>query len=335
MKFVTFLILIWTIQIANSGISPGCADVKNEDGILVFASFDHLENTIKELEANQAEIDAKIAANCDQSSSTDVIQTEDELDECTSKFADQDGAAFAQFENSLGFKSLRSINDELSKNYFKSEASEVDRAREPGSELYRPQDQTVLNSRRQVKIGDQYHQLTDSEHLIFASREALDKAQTTSHDAIQVLSGSSRRLQFAWCRTNVFNSGYYYCANNRRIRWVNGHYWWFFSYRAYAFTSCQRKFFFNWWWYTALSVNLARAWGAVSNPIIIGCSVENNTCRSQFIFNTLSSSNYNQGWGFFTTHTVCVATKTASGWVKGQHRSRCCPDVNYLSTLYF
>ena len=337
MNYASLVSLILMINIGGSQIDPGTSGVTNENGILVFRSFDHLEKVISDIEALQAGIESKIAEKCDQSSSLGRPQTEDALDDCTSQFRDQDGSAFAEFEDGLGFKSLRRILEYQRTEYLKSESSDVSPDKEPGTHFIgRPQDQAVLNSLAQVKIGDKYHQLTETEHLIFNSREELDKACTSSSAQIDIFAGKSRRLQSAFCRTNVFSFGYYICPNvkYRRIRWVVGHYWWFFSYRTYAYTSCQRRLFFSWWWFPTFTVNLARSWGRVSNPIIVGCSIQNNTCRSMYTFNTLFSTNFSQGWGFFRTHTVCVPTKTASGWVRGQHQSKCCPGVNFLSTLF-
>ena len=178
--------------------------------------------------------------------------------------------------------------------------------------------------------------LTQTGELVYNTRAELDAATTTSPTAPVALAGAKRRLQSSTCRTNVFNSGYFYCPTNgaRRIRWVVGHYWWFFTYRAYAYTGCQRRAFFGWFWFPTINVNLARAYGAVSAPQIVGCSIQNNLCRTQYIFNTLSSANYSIGFGFFRTHTVCVPTLTASGWVHGEHRSSCC-DKSFISTLKF
>ena len=346
MRSIYLVSLMILITFGNAQWESETYGVENRNGILAFRDQNHLLSVGEQLNKNQQDLEARLAQNAAESCGlkTDVDPNigdgrlenlpqpnDDALDDCIDKVIKEQKvqSAYQQFENAVGFKSLRAVLQAKRVEATSDDTAKLADVDENGHSFVLLQgDQAVLDPLYRIIIANNCRQLRqDGDHPC--------QKDTTSAATALILKGAARRLQASVCKTNYFNWGHYYCPSNekRRIRWGVGHYWWFFKYRAYAYTGCQRRGIFNWWWPT-LNWNLARAYGSVSRPEIVRCDVENNLCYNQHTFNTVWSLDYSYGWGFFRTHTVCVPTRTRSGWVRGQHYSSCC-GYYYYSALYF
>ena len=330
MKILSCIALMMIINFGRTQVDT--SDVKNENGILVFRDAAHLLAYGDKLAAAQAEIDKQIDARCPKK---DDAASDDDYDECRLKAAQELGNAYEQAEEALGFKSLRAHLQAQRDRDLQSDGSDKANIEANAHFVGLDQDQAVLSPAGAVRLGDTYYLLTQEGELKFATRAELDKYLNTSLTQAAVLGGSKRRLQSWLCKTNVHNSGYVYCNEKRRIRFRVGHYWWFFNYRAYAYTACQRRLFWGWFWFPTINVNFARVYGSVSAPEIVGCSIQNNNCNKQHNFNTVFPITSAIAFGFSVTHTVCVPTKTKSGWIFGDHYSSCCPNFKFSSKLTF
>jgi len=293
----------------------------NEKGVLAFDSFEHLDAVQTKLQSLLDEYYRNLVAT-----QSDIDKYIEDKNPCP-------WDPYIRWSQSLAFTSLLEVSYKAQAAWLQSKSADDETTEPRGPFISNPEDQAVLNEFNEIKIGNVYYRLSQGGQETYDTLDALIASRRIATTSIA--STLKRRLQTAGCSTNWWNSGYYYCQQNlkRRTKFVVAHYWWFFKYRAHASTQCYKKGFLGIWWWS-WNDHLARAYGAVSNPIIVGCNVENNLCKLQYTFNTLSTLNYNQHWGFWTSHNVCVPTKTASGWVHGQHRSSCC-DATYYSTLYF
>ena len=329
---MNYLACIALMMIMNFGrTAVDTTGVSNENGILVFQSAEQLVAYADKLAEEQANISAQIEKNCPKIEG----QTEEQAEECRKKAAAELGSAYSQSEKALGFKSLRACLEEKRDAFLKTEASDTNPDSDPSRHFIGlEQDQSVLSCDGAVKIGNTYYLLTIERELKFQSLAELNRYLSTSITPLTSLAGAKRRLQSSLCRTNVHYTNYFYCNENRnRVIAKVGHYWWFFSYRAYASTACQRKVWI--FWLPTINLNLARVYGAVSQPEIVGCSVQNNNCNRQHLFNIPTTSQAIGFW-FSVTHTLCVPTKTKSGWINGYHYSSCCPwNFNFGTTLKF
>lgn len=348
MNTILFLSLMIFMSFGNSQLDSNTYGVKNRNGILVFRDQAHLDSVTEQLNKSQQDLDDKLAElaaeKCGLKKDVNPIvnngrfqnlpnSSDDNVDDCIDELVKGQKvvSAYEQFENSLQFKSLRA-NIQSKRKVPSDDGSDKQPEEDENDDTFvlLPADQAVLDDKYRIIIGNECRQLREDGD--FPCQKDVSPLEPT---LFLNRNGGERRLQAHLCKTNKFNWGYYYCPFNqkRRIRWGVGHYWWFFKYRAFAYTACQRRWIFNWWWPT-LSWNLARAHGSVSRPEIVRCDIENNSCLNQHVFNTVWSFNYSFGWGWFRTHTVCVPTKTKSGWVRGQHYSSCCGNF-YNSVLYF
>jgi hypothetical protein len=330
---MNYLACIALMMMMNLGRTQTDKGVGNENGILTFQSAEQLVAYGDQLAAEQARIDDQINSKCPKKDD----QPDEDVEECRQKAAEELGNAYDKAEKALGFNSLRRCLQDKRDRYLQTEAAESQPDAEPSSHFIGlDQDQSVLTCNGAVKVGDTYYLLTQEGELTFSSREALDKHLSSSPTAAADLAGSKRRLQASLCRTNVHNSGYVYCQERRRrIRFRIGHYWWFFNYRAYAYTACQRRAFFGWFYFPTINFNYARVYGAVSAPQIVGCTIQNNLCTAKHFFNTIAPISSVWAFGFSATHTVCVPTKTKSGWIFGDHYSSCCPNFKFSTNLKF
>jgi hypothetical protein len=304
--------------------------IKNDNGLLVFQTAEQLVAYADKLAEEQANIGAEIDKRCPRTEG----QIEEEVEHCRQKAADELGNAFAQSDKALGFKSLRAALEAKRDAFLQTPESETKPESDPSAHFIGlEQDQSVLSVDGAVQVGNTIYLLTQEREIKFATRAELNRYLTSSATPVTALAGAKRRLQASLCRTNVHSTTYFYCNENRnRIIAKVGHYWWFFSYRAYASTACQRKVWF--FYIPTINFNIARVSGAVSAPEIVGCTVQNNNCNKQHFFNPANISVWNV-W-FSATQTFCVPTKTKSGWINGYHYSSCCPwSFNLGTTLKF
>lgn len=311
------------IALVILGLTTSVCSQTLEKEVLAFDSFEHLEAFQTKLISMTDEYNRGLEA---------------QYGESLEKFIEDKHPCpwdpIIRWSQSIGFVSLLDITYQAQAAWLEKQKDNDETATEPRSPfIASPEDQAVLNAWNEIKIGKTYYRLNQAGQETYDSLDALIAsrriAQTSTATTLK------RRLQVAGCSNNWWNTYYYTCSYNSKARTkaVVAHYWWFFKYRAHTSTQCFKKGWFGIWWWS-FTYHFARSYGGVSAPMIIGCSVENNYCRTQHIFNTLTSANYNQGNGFWISHNVCVPTKTRSTWVRGEHKSKCC-DQPYYTVLYF
>ena len=324
-KILTFLVMSQTMM--TKTCINGYPDVKNEKGILVFESEAHLQSVsdLLNYQLNQAIPPVlSITPRSDDPDENDEFAGQAE-DNCFNP-----EQALIDFENKLNFlNSLRRILQDKEIAWLKSSLADNEKTDPSDHFIGDPVDRTFLNKYLEIKVGSSYFKETLEGTVKYKTRKELEAARKSVKTKSDNLT-AHRLLQLAYCRTNVWNSGYRYCAKNkRRVKWVVGHHTFFFKFKAMARTRCYKKGFLGiWWWYWCF--DYAQVSGAISQPLIIGCNVENNFCRTQFIFNTFSGSS-NSGNGWWKTHKICVPTKTAPSWIWGRHYSSCCDSLGYFS----
>ena len=286
----------------------GYPDIINEMGILTFGSEAHLQAASDllnyQLNLSAPQIPLRIPASTDP----------DEIGQFAGQIEDTNlnpEQALVDFENKLKFLNLlrRILQDKEIAQLKSSLANNV--KTDPSDHFVGdPVDRTFLKQYLEIKVGTSYFKKTLKETVEYKIRKELKAAGEIVTTISQTPSAANRLLQTSYCKTNVWNSGYQYCAKNKkRVKWVVGHHTFFFKFKAMVRTKCYRKGFLGiWWWYGCF--DYAQVSGAISQPLVVGCNVENNFCRTQFIFNTFSGFS-NSGNGWWKTHKICVPTKTS------------------------
>ncbi len=294
--------------------------IKNEDGILCFESFEHVRWTIDELDRLMDEYNKQNIAPLLEG------RSDDELVEIAESGKINSYKPYEEFEEKLGFISLRSVLLKAELHWLETTDGENIEEDPDNHFIMETSFRAILNPNAELKIGNVYYRYledgyfeTDTQSELITSRNGNYSNITNGNLVIEKYQKSND------CRSGRIKSDFKYNnGKSRRIKWVIAHKTPFPKGRhVKAKTKNYYKKNKSWKKYEATCQ--ARVYGHISGWKG-DCSekVEFNTSTGQSVYHLAAKK---------AKHKIYVQTMTKSGWVKGYHMGA--GGITYTSILTF
>jgi hypothetical protein len=306
--------------------------IHEENGILCFQSEDEIRSTLQYLET-------EYLAREDNFINTYKDLNGDELMAMEKEIGYNEYEVFEEFENTLGFNSLRKkLHDE--EVAWLKDADELYIENDPDNHfVVENQVRTILNEYCELKIDDLYYKFFHGGHIIITDgdltklyllRENIENALDMENVIIE---GDLSQARVDACNSMQFSSGFK-VAGTRRIKWVVSHQSWPWDRYVLAKTINYKKTGNSWDRFRTQTK--CRVWGDISDWRMVYTADDTTKvadCETPIQFNSetgVYSDHLNvKEWD----HKIHVQTKTKSGWVHGWHYGYHAPAIEHNSIL--
>lgn len=293
--------------------------IKNENNILCFENFEHVKWTIDNLDRLMDEylekyINPLLAGRSDE-----------ELVELAENKEIESYQPYIDFENKLGFTSLRKVLLEAELHWLETTDGENIEDDPDNHYIMEGSFRAILNPNAELKVGDVYYRFleggyfeTEEQNILLSSRNG-DYSNITNGNL--VIENSLK----SGCTSGKRNSGFEYNnGKSRRIKWVVAHKTPFPKGR-HVKAKTKNYYKKNKTWKKYHATCEARVYGHISGW--------KGDCSDKTEFNSSSGQSVYHLAAKKAKHKIYVQTKIQSGWVKGYHMGA--GGIKYSSTLKF